>query len=544
MKGSAVGTVLRDRFLRRTVVAFGAFASAEAAMWLACLVYAYERGGVVEAGIAGGLLLVPAALLAPLAAPVGDRFRRDRVLAAGYAAQAACMALSGAAVAWGAPGFVVYLTFSAVCVAVAFTRPAIGAILPCVAREPEHLSISNAAIGALENVGGLLGPLVAAGLLLAGGVAGVFFATAAVMAAAFLAVATLGIDPRLARPSSQALPLRDSIAGGLDFLRRDLDLLLLLTCVAAPSLLLGAIEVLVVAVSIEQLGRGAHFAGVLNAVFGFGGLLGAAAAGLMTGRRGLVLVLCLAGLLAGLPIAALAATAVAAAAFGCLFASGAGHSLGHVVGNTLIQRASPDRFRATVFGVLEGLETASLALGALLVASLSGWLGLSGTLLVVGAFVPALLLLSLPRLLAIDAGASAPGARVLSALRRNPIFAPLAPPTIERIASRATVVEARPGQVIVREGEIGDRYYCVLEGDLEIHIAGRLVRTLSRGDSFGEIALLYAVPRTATVSARSASTLVAVEGVEFLETVSRHRQSLIEADRSARQLLDAAGPRG
>ena len=89
----------------------------------------------------------------------------------------------------------------------------------------------------------------------------------------------------------------------------------------------------------------------------------------------------------------------------------------------------------------------------------------------------------------------------------------------------------------MREGEIGDRYYCVLEGDLEVHVHGRLVRTLGRGDSFGEIALLHAVPRTATVAARSAVTLVAVEGVDFLETVTRHPKSLVQANVGAQRFL-------
>ncbi len=89
----------------------------------------------------------------------------------------------------------------------------------------------------------------------------------------------------------------------------------------------------------------------------------------------------------------------------------------------------------------------------------------------------------------------------------------------------------------MREGEIGDRYYCVLEGDLEVVIDNRLVRVLGRGDSFGEIALLQAIPRTATVLARSPSTLVAVEGIDFLETVTRHPQSLEHAHAGTRHLL-------
>ena len=537
MRRAALRAIWQDPTLRRVVLAFGAFAVAEAASWIALFVYAYERGGLIEVGLVNFLLLAPAALLAPVAAPLGDRFRRDTVLAAGYGAQTLCLFAAAVAMARDTGGFAVYALATALGAAITLTRPVVGALLPSLTRQPANLSAANAAIGVLENVGHLLGPLAAAGLLLLGSPTTVLAATAALMAAAFVGVTQLGLDARLAKPPGHPGSLRSSVAGGLAFLRRDVDLLLLLSCVAAPSLLEGAVDVLLVAVATEQLGQGSHFAGYLGSAFGFGGLLGAAAAVWIIGRRGLAVALCLAGLLASAPIAALPAAALVPAVLGCLFASGVGRSFGGVVGTTLIQRTSPDRFRAGIFGVREGLENASLALGGLLVSATFAWLGLTGTLLVVGALVPAVLLVSLPRLLAIDASAGAPGRKRLAALRRDPIFAPLPPPAIERLASQARVVEARAGAKVIREGEFGDRYYCVLEGDLRVRVGGRVVRTLGRGDSFGEIALLRAVPRTATVEALGPAILVAVDRRAFLETVTGHPASLRQATAEAQRHL-------
>lgn len=60
-------SVFQDPRLRRFAGAFGAFATAGEAMWLAVVVYAYQRGGAVEAGLVGfGLLLLPALLLVSL----------------------------------------------------------------------------------------------------------------------------------------------------------------------------------------------------------------------------------------------------------------------------------------------------------------------------------------------------------------------------------------------------------------------------------------------------------------------------------------------
>ena len=84
-RAGVVWNVARDRHLLRLEVGFAGFAFAEHASWLAILVFAFERGGVGEAGIAAVVQLAPAIVVTPFAAYAGDRFRPARVLAAGYA---------------------------------------------------------------------------------------------------------------------------------------------------------------------------------------------------------------------------------------------------------------------------------------------------------------------------------------------------------------------------------------------------------------------------------------------------------------------------
>ena len=83
--------VMTDPNLRRVELAFLGFNMTEFATWIAILVYAFGRGGAGEAGIVAVILLVPSAIVAPLAAYAGDRFRRDRVLLIDYLVQAVAM---------------------------------------------------------------------------------------------------------------------------------------------------------------------------------------------------------------------------------------------------------------------------------------------------------------------------------------------------------------------------------------------------------------------------------------------------------------------
>ena len=89
--------VAANRGLRRVVAAYAGFNVGEWATWIAILVYAYERGGAAEAGLVAFAQLLPATLVGPVAAGLGDRFPRERVLLISYIAQAVAMAAAAAA---------------------------------------------------------------------------------------------------------------------------------------------------------------------------------------------------------------------------------------------------------------------------------------------------------------------------------------------------------------------------------------------------------------------------------------------------------------
>ena len=105
----ALQAVLRNGRISRMQLAFLLFNVAEPAMWVAIFVYAFDQGGTREVGIVSILVLVPAGVLAPVAAALGDRFRRERVVRFGYLAQSVTTGITAAALIAGAPPAAVYV---------------------------------------------------------------------------------------------------------------------------------------------------------------------------------------------------------------------------------------------------------------------------------------------------------------------------------------------------------------------------------------------------------------------------------------------------
>jgi hypothetical protein len=178
---------------------------------------------------------------------------------------------------------------------------------------------------------------------------------------------------------------------------------------------------------------------------------------------------------------------------------------------------------------MESLFLLTVGLGALAAPLLLNWLGTRGALIAAGALLPLLVVPAWPRLNAMDRAARVPLER-LAILQANSIFSPLPEPTLEQLAEGLEEVDAPPGKEVVRQGEPGDRFYLVKDGALEVYIDGKLVQTLGPGDSFGEIALLRDMPRTATVRGKTAATLYALDRRAFLTAVTGFGPSLSAAE--------------
>lgn len=94
------------------------------------------------------------------------------------------------------------------------------------------------------------------------------------------------------------------------------------------------------------------------------------------------------------------------------------------------------------------------------------------------------------------------------------------------------------GAAVVREGEIGDAFYVILEGEAKVvHPSGRVVNHLYPGDFFGEISLLDGGPRTASVVAATPLTMLALPRNAFLRMVRQEPAVAVKLLQHAARLL-------
>jgi hypothetical protein len=184
--------------------------------------------------------------------------------------------------------------------------------------------------------------------------------------------------------------------------------------------------------------------------------------------------------------------------------------------------------------LVEGLTNLGLAVGSLLPALLINLGGDRLALVVVGGLLPAAAVVGMGALRRLDKGGVVPLVEV-ALLRSLPHFADLPGPALETLAGVLERVQALPGEVIVRQGEEGDRFYAIADGEVTVSVDGKAVTSLRRGEGFGEVALLRNAPRNATVTAVGPVTLFALSAVSFLGVVGGHAPTRRRADDIAAQ---------
>jgi MFS family permease len=513
---SAFSGAVRNAEVRRVELAWGAAIFAEWAHFVALGVFAYEDGGASAVGVAGLVRLLPAAVIAPFAASLGDRFRRERFLLA--MTLVGLVALAGSALAFFLSAeFLVYAFAALLGLATTLIRPTLQALLPSLARTSEELIASNGATSTIESLGTLVGPL-AAGVLVSVADAGLVFSVGAgALLLAAVPLARVRVEGRIDLVADGG-DARSVLVAGFRAIARTARTRLVVGLIVAQTFVRGCLNVLIVVAAYRVLDAGGDAVGYMTAAIGVGGLLGAIGAMTLGGRR-LAVPFGIALVFWGLPVALIGPWPELAVAIVLLAIVGAANSVEDVAVFTLLQRLVPDEVLTRVLGVVWSLAMGGVAVGSIAAPVVVEILGAQPAFVVVGAILPVLTALTYRRLVAIDREVAP--APELELIDRVPMFAPLSVAAKERVAANLVPLSVNAGELVIRAGEAGDRFYIVGAGELEI-LGDDLHETAHKADYFGEIALLRDVPRTATVKALVDSELYALQRDDFLAAVTGH----------------------
>ena len=543
--GQALQETLRSTAIRRIELAWAIGIAADWAFLVVLLVVAYDAGGAFAVGVLGAVRVLPAIVAAPSATSLVRRYRGDRVLTAINVTRAAGAVATAAVIAAGLPIALTFVLAAIVAGAGALVRPIQNALLPAFAHTPGELVAANVASSLGEGAGTFVGPLLAGALVAWTGSVSATVLVAAGFGAAAAAVTGISFEREADARGGGGEHGRLRLRSAYETLRRYPGSLLVLSDFVAQTFVRGLLTTLIVVAAITVLGMGDSGVGLLNGMLGLGGLVGALAAlGLVGGGRlTSVFALALAGW--GLPIALIGIWPAAAFALCALVVTGISNAVLDVSGFTLMQRGVSNEDRVTVFGVAEGGFGIGLLVGSLVAPALVALAGARGALVVAGAILPLLALVTF-RPIARLAGRSRLTDELSELLRSNPVFAPLPLTALDRLAEGLTARSYEAGDVLMRKGEIGDCYLLLAHGEVEAVDEDRRLRVCGRGEGVGEIALLRRVPRTATVVARTHVDAYAIDAEAFLSAVAGPSATAaaegVASERLARSLEEAARP--
>jgi MFS family permease len=502
--------------LRRLELSWLGFNLADMAVTVALGVYAFDIGGVTAVGLITLARTLPAILSGPLFSVATDRLSRRTVLAIGYWGRAIATGLMAMALIMDAPLGVLYLLAPLDIIFASSVYPASAALIPDLSRKPEELGSANAVFTLMENAGSLIGPLIAAALIATVGIEAVFVTSVAIYAFAATATRTLISDRTI--QSMRGIQLMAELKGGLTTLRRHWDARTVLIVWTLVSMLLGVLEVAIVVIAIELLEWDDAGVGLLAAAIGIGGVLGSALLASSTRTRAYGRAMAIALALFGLGLAGTSVPVVVVVVLGIVII-GYAVSQADVAGQTLLQRTTPGDSLGRVLGLLEGSYWAAVGIGAVIGSLIIDWLGPVPALLAFAGAAGLIALLFIGPLRRIDAEANVAQDRVVT-FGHCGLFAALPIPTVEYLAAHATERAFPAGQTIIVQGEHGDEVYVIVDGEVAVEVDGHEVNTLGPTDYFGEIALLYDTPRTATVRARRRCRTLSFDGPSFVAAVS------------------------
>lgn len=518
--------------------------------WLylvAILILVYQvTGDPFVLGVVGAARMLPYIFLSVLAGIVVDRFDRRLVLLSTDLARCLLMiVIASIYAAGGSVWLIIALVIGGTCLAT-FFGPAIGAYLPSLVEDEAQLGPANSAWSTLDNLAFVVGPAIAGILIAAGGLVLAFLLNAvsfAVIAAVLWrlppnvpagaaaarakAAPSEATSPQVATPKERPRPLASHLS------RAALTPILGLVLIdIAGSIAGGGLSVLTVVIATTGLHGGEEATGFLNAGMGLGGFIGGLVAGALVLRPSLVPVLVGGAVVLAAGFAALGYAPALEIAIVAIAVASIGTLVVEVTSTTILQRVVPDEIRGRALGTIRTVSTVAYAVGSFALPVLGSALGIGPVLAVTGVMVVAggVVGAAMAAPAARREPGSAAGLRVVR-LAGLPLFAGVPASVLEAVSTRLVPVPVGAGDVVIRQGDVADRFYLIDRGTFTVTrqlnapaTGADVLRTMGPGEVFGEIGLLHGIPRTATVTASTDGALLALDAADFRDLVNAGTQ--------------------
>jgi CRP/FNR family transcriptional regulator, cyclic AMP receptor protein len=131
----------------------------------------------------------------------------------------------------------------------------------------------------------------------------------------------------------------------------------------------------------------------------------------------------------------------------------------------------------------------------------------------------------------------------IDALGRVPLFAKCSRKELEFLITRTDEVDVSAGQTLIKQGNPGDTFYLLLDGEATVQVDGHGRPPLGPGSFFGEIGILDRGPATATVVTTTPARLMVMSHAQFRDAIKANDQLLSQvmatmAERLRRDSLD------
>jgi MFS family permease len=512
---------LRVRDFRLLIGAFAIDAMGSWAYSVVLAVYVFDRTHSTQwLAAVGASRWITGLVVGSYAGVIADRFERTRVMVVSAVASAVVMAMIAIVVSTDGPLWLLIVLSVVSASAAAPYRPSAGALTPEIVGEKE-LAAANGLFSTLESLTVVLGP-AAGGLLLLTGepVTGVI-----INAASFLVSAALVLRLRV-RARGEASPGENAFVqwlGGLRALGRQRVALVLVLFCALDSAIYGASTVVYVPLS-RHLGTGSSGYSYLLAGSALGGVIAAGLANKLSTSSRLAPVILGSIALQSLPYAVTATVDAPVLAFLLQVVSGIGMIVVDVLAYTALQRDLSRDVLGRVLGVFDAIVLGFTVTASFLGAALLTHSGLHTTLLVIGFGFPLLALVGLPAVLKADRESAAvvtlraPRVRLLGTLD---LFTGAGNVVLERLAAAAEQRVVGAGTVVIRQGDVADALWILTSGALAVTATDEAGNHLdlppvAAPAYVGELGLLHGRPRSATVTTTVESTLLRIDGAEFL----------------------------